>query len=62
MAQIEEEKKVADKEREEMLANFEKHRELERQQQEKIRKVSVTQTKIPVHYCIYCENSKLFFF
>lgn len=41
MAQIEEEKKVADKEREEMLANFEKHKELERQQQEKIRKVCV---------------------
>ena len=39
MAQIEEEKKVVDKEREEMLANFEKHKELERQQQEKIRKV-----------------------
>ena len=39
VAQIEEEKKVVEKEREEMLANFEKHKELERQQQEKIRKV-----------------------
>lgn len=39
MAQIEEEKRIVDKEREEMLANFEKHKELERQQQEKIRKV-----------------------
>lgn len=39
VAQIEEEKRIVDKEREEMLANFEKHKELERQQQEKIRKV-----------------------
>ena len=39
VAQIEEEKMAAEKERQEMLANFEKHKELERQQQERIRKV-----------------------
>ena len=48
MAQIEEEKKIVDKEREEMLANFEKHKELERQQQERIRKVC-TRTQCTLH-------------
>ena len=39
VAQIEEEKMAVEKERQEMLANFEKHKELERQQQERIRQV-----------------------
>ena len=41
MAHIEEEKRVVEKERQEMLANFEKHKELERQQQEQMRKVCI---------------------
>ena len=39
VAQIEEEKMATEKERQEMLANFEKHKELERQKQERIREV-----------------------
>lgn len=53
VTQIEEEKKIVDKEREEMLANFEKHKELERQQQERIRKVC-TCTQCTLHViCMY---------
>lgn len=39
MTRIEEEKEVMEKERQEMLENLEKHKELERQQREQIRKV-----------------------
>lgn len=41
VTQIEEDKKATEKERQEMLANLEKHKELERQQQEKVRKVII---------------------
>lgn len=62
MAQIEEEKKIVEKEREEMLANFEKHKELERQQQEKIRKVCVHSVISTMQYeiCIWFQTIKCF--
>ena len=44
VAVIEEEKKAVEKESKEMLANLEKHKELERQQQEKVRKVCAMHT------------------